>query len=186
MRTLARRLGVEAMSLYHHVPSKSALLDLVGDQLVATLPWPPTRGDWRAVLRGVATAWRALATEHPRAIQLLANRSLVSGQLLGRAGALLATLRAAGFSPSARVRVVQSFVAALNGWLLAENRAAWHAEVEEPSVEALLAVVPPEYAAEYAALPTEAFFLDEAAFRQFVDALIEGIGRRYATRRRRS
>ena len=33
MRKLARRLGVEAMSLYHHVRSKEALLDLMVDRI---------------------------------------------------------------------------------------------------------------------------------------------------------
>ena len=35
MRALAGRLGVEAMSLYHHVPGKEALLDAMVDRCSA-------------------------------------------------------------------------------------------------------------------------------------------------------
>ncbi|GAC1610925.1 MAG: hypothetical protein NVS3B26_20510 [Mycobacteriales bacterium] len=56
MRAVAGRLGVEAMSLYHHVPSKQAMIDGLVDLLVqvAALPtghttaeeWIRAAGGW--------------------------------------------------------------------------------------------------------------------------------------------
>ena len=47
MRALAGRLGVEAMSLYHHVPNKDALLDAMVDAVFAELHTPVVGGAWR-------------------------------------------------------------------------------------------------------------------------------------------
>ena len=45
MRSIARGLGVETMSLYHHVPGKAALMLLMADRSITGLPpsdpgWP--------------------------------------------------------------------------------------------------------------------------------------------------
>ena len=37
MRRLARHVGVEAMSLYHHLPNKEALLDAMVDRVYAAI-----------------------------------------------------------------------------------------------------------------------------------------------------
>lgn len=50
MRALAGRLGVEAMSLYHHVAGKEALLDAMLDVVFAEMHLPVIGGDWRAEL----------------------------------------------------------------------------------------------------------------------------------------
>ena len=47
MRALAGRLGVEAMSLYHHVAGKEALLDAMVDAVFGELHLPAVGGDWR-------------------------------------------------------------------------------------------------------------------------------------------
>ena len=41
MRRLGKKLGVEAMSLYHHYPSKAHLLDALLDRLIATSEGAP-------------------------------------------------------------------------------------------------------------------------------------------------
>ena len=58
MRRLAGVLGVEAMSLYHHVPGKEALLDGLVDAVVEEvttaireLDEPPSTTDWQSTLR---------------------------------------------------------------------------------------------------------------------------------------
>src|ERR671919_1043911 len=67
MRRLGKRLGVEGMSLYHHVDGKAGLrAGIVG------LLWEEVErsvqdgGDWRHALRSLATRLRALAAEHPQ------------------------------------------------------------------------------------------------------------------------
>lgn len=51
MRTVAAKLGVSAMALYHHVDDKDEILRLVGDQILAKIDLPdPESGDWRQLL----------------------------------------------------------------------------------------------------------------------------------------
>ena len=51
MRAIAGRLGVEAMSLYHHVPNKDALLDAMVDLVFDEFHAPAGSGPWRDELR---------------------------------------------------------------------------------------------------------------------------------------
>jgi TetR/AcrR family tetracycline transcriptional repressor len=76
MRRVAAGLGVEAMSLYHHVPNKEAILDGVLDLVVATADLPTgdvTAAEW---IRGTAEAFRRLALNHPRVFPLLTSRPI--------------------------------------------------------------------------------------------------------------
>src|SRR5438094_7026697 len=74
MRRLGAELGVEAMSLYRHFPSKAALLEAVVARLLAELPVPaPTTARWQDAFRALARAYRVLLTRHPNAIPLLAT-----------------------------------------------------------------------------------------------------------------
>lgn len=57
MRSVAGRLGVSAMALYHHVEDKDELLRMVGDDLLGQIELPdPESGDWRELFTGVAAA----------------------------------------------------------------------------------------------------------------------------------
>ena len=65
MRALAGRLGVEAMSLYHHVAGKEALLDAMVDAVFGELHLPVVGGDWRAELRARSVSGRDGAAAAP-------------------------------------------------------------------------------------------------------------------------
>jgi AcrR family transcriptional regulator len=75
MRTLGARLGVEAMALYHHFPSKDALLEGVMERLLAEaeLP-PPGSAPPLERLRRFVRSYRQIAVRHPHAFVLLAVR----------------------------------------------------------------------------------------------------------------
>lgn len=76
MRGVAARLGVEAMSLYHHVPSKRAMLDGLVDLLVQVAALPTgdiTAEEW---IRGAADGLRCLAQKHPRLVPLFTTRAV--------------------------------------------------------------------------------------------------------------
>lgn len=66
MRRVAAELGVGAMSLYRHVPSKDELVLLMADAVFgeAQLPEPPPPG-WRARLEVIARAQWAVSRRHP-------------------------------------------------------------------------------------------------------------------------
>ncbi len=58
MRRLATSLGVQAMSLYHHLPSNDALLAAMLDVVYERMPLPSTQEGWRGALRARATSMR--------------------------------------------------------------------------------------------------------------------------------
>lgn len=70
MRRLARDLGVEAMSLYHHVPNKEALLDGVVElALTAQAPGAPPEGqDWQATVSAAVCGFRRALIAHPNVL----------------------------------------------------------------------------------------------------------------------
>jgi len=73
MRRLARELGVEAMSIYHHVRDKQALLAGVVDLSVRTeAPAPPRPGArWQDVVTAVVLAFRRTLIAHPNVLPLM-------------------------------------------------------------------------------------------------------------------
>src|SRR2546428_6092219 len=98
MRRLGAALGVEAMSLYRHFPSKAALLEFVVGRLLAELLLPvPGSAPWQDSFRALAHDYRQLLLRHPNAIPLLATLQLSNPGALGAAGAVMALLRDAGF-----------------------------------------------------------------------------------------
>jgi AcrR family transcriptional regulator len=75
MRRLGAKLGVEAMALYHHFPSKGDLLDAVMEQLLDEIEVPPREGmPPLERLRALVTSYRGAALRHPPAFILLAAR----------------------------------------------------------------------------------------------------------------
>ena len=76
MRRLGARLGVEAMSLYKHVPNKEAVIEGVREALLDTLAElrrsQHHSESWPEALRGVAIAFHEVCRRHPRAMPLFA------------------------------------------------------------------------------------------------------------------
>jgi predicted RNase H-like nuclease len=98
MRALAGRLGVEAMSLYHHVAGKEALLDAMVDAVFGELHLPVVGGDWRAELRARSVSGRAVLLRHPWAVGLMDSRRTPGPENLRHHDAVLGCLAAQGFS----------------------------------------------------------------------------------------
>ena len=68
MRRVGAELGIAAMSLYHHVASKEALLNLIADdaigQLPSSIPVPRGSGSSRASSRRSASSICATRRSH--------------------------------------------------------------------------------------------------------------------------
>ncbi|NYI05390.1 TetR/AcrR family transcriptional regulator C-terminal domain-containing protein [Allostreptomyces psammosilenae] len=98
MRRLGAELGVEAMTLYHHVPNKAALLDGMIEQVVAEAV-PPEFGTapWREVLRAYAHALRDALAAHPHAVPLLLSRPAMTPRNLRTLEGVVGMLYEAGF-----------------------------------------------------------------------------------------
>lgn len=131
MRRLGTRLGVEAMSLYRHVPGKDELLDAVVEHLVSEMradelvPDTPDYG-WQDFLQRLAHGVRRVALAHPKAFPLIASRPPEAPWLrpplrsLDWVELFLSGLIAEGFSPEAAALSYRSFTSFLLGNLLLE------------------------------------------------------------------
>ncbi|MEU5153131.1 TetR/AcrR family transcriptional regulator C-terminal domain-containing protein [Glycomyces sp. NPDC021274] len=105
MRSLAEALGVEAMSLYHHVANKEAVLDgLVEvvmaeiEQAVAGLDAPEPGDDWRTAMRMRVLAAREVLVRHPWAPHVFETRTGTSLAVARYFDGVLGLMRRGGFS----------------------------------------------------------------------------------------
>ncbi len=129
MRKLAQELGVEAMSLYHHVPNKRALLILMADRSLATLepadPALPWTDRLVSLLEGIFRA----GIENPAMISVLASQELDPTELeasefssLTLIESVLAILGESGLEVKQRVHVYNSLISLVYGFVLARTR----------------------------------------------------------------
>lgn len=125
MRALGAELGVEAMSIYKHVPGKGAVLDGVVELLLAELETSlPASTEWRAHLAEFARRMRALSVAHPSAFPLLSRRSL-NAYVVGRAMTeeALRTMLAGGFTHEDAIDALRTIVRFTFGFALSDPRA---------------------------------------------------------------
>ena len=103
MRRLAADLGVEAMSLYHHVPGKERLLDGLTEAVLveinaAVAAQVGAADDWRTALRHRCLAARDVMVRHRWAPGLLGSRSSIPAGLYPYYEEILATMLRGGLS----------------------------------------------------------------------------------------
>ncbi|WP_415953999.1 TetR/AcrR family transcriptional regulator C-terminal domain-containing protein [Streptomyces sp. KLOTTS4A1] len=98
MRAVAGPLGVEAMSLYHHVAGREDILDGMVDAVFAEIELPRADGDWKGAMRRRADSARAALRRHPWAVGLMDSRTRPGPATLRHHDAVIGVLRAAGFS----------------------------------------------------------------------------------------
>jgi AcrR family transcriptional regulator len=97
IRSLAEDLGVQPMSVYHHVANKEAILDGIVDLVFAEIELPPAAGSWRAEMEARARSARATLQRHPWAVALMETRRSPGPANLRHHDAVLGSLRAGGF-----------------------------------------------------------------------------------------
>ncbi|WP_445395435.1 TetR/AcrR family transcriptional regulator [Streptomyces sp. LE64] len=98
MRAVAAPLGVEAMSLYHHVSGREDLLDGMVDAVFAEIDLPSPGADWREAMHRRAHSARAALRRHPWAVSLLDSRAHPGPATLRHHDAVIGALRGGGFS----------------------------------------------------------------------------------------
>lgn len=121
MRKLAKELGVEAMSLYNHVTSKTDLLDGMVDLVFEEIDPPAPGGDWKAELRKRAVSTREALNRHGWAIGEMEGRSHHGPNNLRLHDAVLGCLRDAGFSIPMTVRAMSVQDAYIYGFALQQR-----------------------------------------------------------------
>jgi AcrR family transcriptional regulator len=121
MRRVAQELGVKAMSLYHHVPNKDAILDGVVDMVFAAIELPGTEcDDWRDAIRARACSARAVLSQHSWALGLLDSRRNPGRATLRHHDAVLGVLREAGFTLPMAAHAVSLIDSYIGGFVLQE------------------------------------------------------------------
>jgi AcrR family transcriptional regulator len=98
MRKLGEAVGVEAMSLYHHVANKDDLLDGMIDVVFGEIEMPSDCGDWMGSMRRRALSARRVLARHGWAIRFMESRTSPGPATLRHHDAVLGCLRNAGFS----------------------------------------------------------------------------------------
>ena len=121
MRKLAQELGVEAMSLYHHVANKDDILDGIVDVVFGEIELPSGQADWKAAMRGRAISAREALRRHPWAPALMESRSTPGPANVRHHDAVLGILRNAGFSVELAAHAYSLLDAYIYGFALQET-----------------------------------------------------------------
>lgn len=99
MRSLAKKLGVKAASLYWHVHNKQDLLGLLADEICASMREPDRTLPWRRQIEELGHEFRRVLLMHRDAARVLAESGAPSGpHRLRLTEILLRTLLDAGFN----------------------------------------------------------------------------------------
>jgi AcrR family transcriptional regulator len=173
MRAVGEELGVEAMSLYHHVASKDALIDGMVEVFSDRIRLDMDVFDWREDLRMLARTFRREGLAHPDAVRLLAVRELRSPAWRRPVEDTFATLLAGGFDPQSAVhayRIVWSYIV---GYVLNDLRMR-----PVRSLRPMLAKLPrAEFPATHAVAAALQRTDRDAEFELGLDVVIAGLSR---------
>jgi AcrR family transcriptional regulator len=117
MRQLASRLGVEAMSIYHHFPSKDALLTAISRLLEEDVAsqWVNPPRDWKQRIIALGRIQIRTILAHPNAVLLMTARSNPGGSGYITIEAMLRALADAGLEGAARLQWSRTIVSLING-----------------------------------------------------------------------
>lgn len=121
MRTVGKEVGAEAMSLYHHVHNKDALLDALGDWIFTRIRNPAPDAPWRAAMTDRAASARAVFSAHPWALTLVESRRVAGPALLAHHNAVLGCLRTSGFPVPLAAHAFSALDAYVYGFALTEQ-----------------------------------------------------------------
>jgi AcrR family transcriptional regulator len=160
MRAVGERLGRTGMALYTYVPSKSELVDLMYDRVLAELPGRyDTGAGWRAALTAWAHDTWAFYLRHPWVLQVSQARPVLGPNEYATLESLVLILRETGLEPGVLRRVIGLLFHFVRGaaQTVAESRqapAATGVSDEEwwLARSALLQEVAPDFARRFPAL----------------------------------
>lgn len=120
MRNVGRELGVEAMSLYHHIKGKDELLDALADWVFSRIRLPGLDDPWRPAMAARAASARVTLAGHPWALGLVESRRGPAPALLRHHDTVLGCLRRNGFSVALAAHAFSAIDAYVYGFVLTE------------------------------------------------------------------
>jgi AcrR family transcriptional regulator len=134
MRKLAQELGVEAMSLYHHVANKDDILDGIVDVVFGEIELPTGEAGWEAAMRRRAVSAREALRRHPWATGLMESRRTPGPANIRHHDAVLGVLRNAGFPVELAAHAYSLLDSYIYGFALQEASLPFHTPEETAEV----------------------------------------------------
>jgi AcrR family transcriptional regulator len=185
IRAIALKLGVKPMSIYYYVAGKDEILDELVDLVFQEIELPLPGHDWRAEMARRSNSARAVLRRHRWAIGLLESRRSPGPANLRHHDAVLATLRAAGFSAAMTAHAYALIDSYVYGFALQEASLPFEgpggvSDVAGPILELMAAGEYPhlaDMATSYYLQPGYDFG-DE--FRFGLDLILDGLARSHA------
>ena len=183
MRRLGAELGVEAMSLYNHVPNKDALLDGVTETMLREIDMTGIEeSPWDQAMRAACRSFRSVLLAHPNAMPLIAARPEVTPEAFSPIELSLGLFKKAGFGPEDMVLahwLVVGYVLGHVGFQVASPLGDPNQVESEVALRKEL--LPPDaFPNIHASLPYLAKCDFEAGFEFGLDTIIEGLKLRLA------
>jgi tetracycline repressor-like protein len=170
------------MSLYHYVPSKRDLLNLMLDAANADFGWPAkTITDWRGVLCHFAWESRRCLKQHPWVNQLRASDPEYGPESIRILEWLLTSLARVGLDVRTAIRVIGVLFVFVNGFVAAESSGspASKSEGRRPSVsqptfaKAILATGNYPHVKRFIEMTAE--IPDDQGFERALDLILNGV-----------
>ncbi|GAA2120797.1 TetR/AcrR family transcriptional regulator C-terminal domain-containing protein [Kitasatospora saccharophila] len=168
---LARRLGVQTASIYHHVDGRAGIVELLRARIGEEMDFSPLEQQpWDAALAGFARSYRAAFAAHPHLVPLLATTTVRAQSVIIEAYERMAgVLEDSGFPPEDVIAVLTALENLILGSALdlAAPDVMWDVPdgVDAPRLATALAASPQG--------PGRA----DRAFTVGLDALLHGFGR---------
>ena len=141
MRRLAQELGVEAMSLYHHVANKEDILDGMVDAVFREIELPPAGTDWQTAMQERAKSARDAMTRHPWALAIMESRTSPGPATLRHHNALIGCLRQSGFSVQLAAHAFSLIDSYVFGFVLQEVNLPFDDTTSVAEMEAMVAAM---------------------------------------------
>src|SRR3954454_19199343 len=138
MRRLARELGVEAASLYHHVDGKEQILDGLVEFVAREIELPKPSADWRKAISQRANHTRAGLLRHPWAVSLMASRNSPGPATLALLEAGIRCFREGRFSVLSAAHAISTVDSYVHGFVLQEVNLPFRNESELAAMTAAI------------------------------------------------
>lgn len=182
MRNVGRELGVEAMSLYHHLANKDALLEGLADWIFAQIELPREGSWWRDGMRLRAESAREVLSAHPWSLGLIETRKNPGMALRTHHNAVLGCLMRDGFSARSATRAFSVIDAYIYGFVLSEHDLPFDAQ--DGATEWAAGMMPPADAFPYlqeivTQLTQEGDYSFAAEFEYGLELILDEIQRRH-------
>jgi len=144
---LARRLGVQTASVYHHVEGRAGIVELLRDWIGRQMDFSPLElQPWDAAMAGFARSYRAAFAAHPRLVTLLATSTVRSPAVITAYERMATVLAEAGFPHEDVIAVLTALENFILGSALdlAAPAVMWEVPdgVDAPGLTSFLAAAP--------------------------------------------